>query len=961
MKIDIDALFAAVPSAYVLLDPELRIVWANDAYLKVIGRDRSALIGRLLLEEFPAGEDTPSDQMIRTSFHRVLTTGQPDHLPLIPYPIERADGQIEQRFWSATHTPIRDSGGAVEFILQNTIDVTDLYNGAFSADSDRLPQQAALLQRAEEVTSQNLALEAMTDFFKSAFDQAPSFMAVVNGPSHVFQIANKSYYDLVGDRDLVGRTVREVLPDLDGQGFFELLDQVYLTGDPISITGMEAILKSPSDGKPALRYIDFIYHPLKDGSGETTGIFVQGHDVTEQKLAEDQLAVTREKFRSMAQTMPNHVWTAQPDGGLDWLNNQLYEFTGYAEGELYGTDWARVVHPDDLETAAKNWGAAIQKRVPYDAEFRIRAADGSYRWHLVRATPLRSSAGTVTGWVGTNTDIQERKTAEDQVAELNATLETRVQDRNNELETLYSTLRQSQKMEAIGNLAGGIAHDFNNLLQVITGNLQMAMRDLVEDSPAQERLAQAMKSVMRGATLASQLLSFARKQPLEPVVVNLESLLGQMIDILQSAIGEGVELQTRFADGLWNCSVDANSLENAILNLAINARDAMDRHGTLTIAIGNAELSAAQARAYPGVQPGQYVAVALSDTGSGIEPDVLERIFEPFFTTKAEGHGTGLGLSMVYGFVKQSGGHVAIDSEVGRGTTITIFLPRSLEDEVALRSAPQTGLPRGSETILLVEDDEDVRDTAHRLLVDLGYHVRQAETGEGALHILNSGAPIDLLFTDVVMPGGMTGHELSEKAHLLRPDLPVLFTSGYVQDEIVHHGRLDEGVQLLGKPYTQMAMAQKIRRILGDSEAVKPVPIVPAKPAPQMPPTRPVRVDFNGLKVLLCEDDVLIRTDIAFGLRDAGCEVWETGTVQGALDLLATHPVALLITDLGLPDGSGLDLAYSARSTRPDLPIIFATGGVAAPELDRLENCTTLTKPFLDIDLQGAIGGLIPD
>ncbi|WP_376870489.1 PAS domain-containing protein [Albirhodobacter sp. R86504] len=960
MKIDIDTLFARVPSAYVLLDPELRIVWVNDAYLKTVGRARETLIGRFLLEEFPADEDTVSDQMLRASFNRVLTTAQTDHLPLIPYPIRDQDGNLEDRFWSATHTPLLDSGGAIEYILQNTMDVTDLYQSDLPVGADRLPKHAALLQRAEAVASENLELEAMSAFFKSAFDQAPSFMAIVDGPSHIFKIINQAYYDLVGDRDLIGRAVREGLPDLEGQGFFELLDQVYETGEPISITGMRATLKAPADGSPAQRYIDFIYHPLKDDSGKCTGIFVQGHDVTGQKLAEDELNVTREKFRTMAQTMPNHVWTAQPDGKLDWLSDQLYDFTGMQEGDLYGDAWGRAVHPDDLSEAAASWTDAIANARTYATEFRLRKADGSYHWHLVRATPLRSADGVLIGWVGTNTDIQERKTAEDQIAELNETLERRVEARNRELEDVHNTLRQSQKMEAIGSLAGGIAHDFNNLLQVITGNLQMAMRTIEAGSPAQSRIALAMKSVGRGAKLSSQLLSFARKQPLEPIVVDLTSVIGQMVGILQSAVGEGVELKTQFAPDLWNCSVDVNSLENAILNLSINARDAMDRLGTLSIEVENTDLSQSRSRTYRSVPPGKYVVIKITDTGSGMAPDVIDRIFEPFFTTKLDGNGTGLGLSMVYGFAKQSGGHITIESEVGTGTTIAMFLPRSLKEPASSRIISVGGMPRGTEDILLVEDDDDVRDTAYELLTDLGYHVLVAENGDAALKLLEGGANVDLLFTDVIMPGGINGHQLSEKARLLRPDLPVLFSSGYVQDAIVHEGRLDEGVHLLSKPYTQSAMAQKIRGILcretilsdGESRADA---FVPAQTPPDpMRDTAP-RSDHAVRKVVICEDDVLIRTDIAFGLKDDGWDVLQCGSITEAITLLHSETPDLLLTDLGLPDGSGLDLAKQARLMRPGLPIIFATGGPEISGEDRLINSVTLSKPFLSEDLSAAV------
>lgn len=959
MRIDLDALFAAASSPYLLLDTELRVVWANDAYLEAVGRERNALIGRLLLEEFPAPADSVSDQLVRTSFRRVIVTGKTDHLPLIPYPIKSADGQIEERFWTTTHTPIIDANGQVEFILQNTMDVTELYRGNQNESAEIIPTQAALLQRAEAISTKNLALEQMTEFFQSAFDQAPSFMAIVNGPQHIFQIVNQSYTDLVGERELVGRTVRDALPDLDGQGFFELLNKVYTTGQPVSVKGMVVQIKSSTHGRSERRFIDFIYHPLKDESGASTGIFVQGHDVTGQKIAEAQLTATREKFRAMAQTMPNQVWTADNDGGLNWLNDRLYDFTGLREGDLYGWDWARVVHPDDLEAAAGKWADAMRQGIGYETEFRILKSDGSFRWHLVRASPLHSSTGQVAGWVGTNTDIEDRKNVEDKIAKLNATLEMRVAERNRELEEVHATLRQSQKMEAIGGLAGGIAHDFNNLLQVITGNLQLAGREIADGSPAHERVEQAMKAVMSGATLASQLLSFARKQPLAPVAINLERLLSDTMEILSSAIGEGVEIETHFAEGLWNTSVDPNIMENALLNLAINARDAMDRQGRLTICAENADLAAADHGLPPELEAGQYVTLTVTDTGSGIQPEVVERIFDPFFTTKKDGHGTGLGLSMVYGFAKQSGGHITINSTVGAGTTFKLYLPRTLQDEQVARPATTTGLTGGTEAILLVEDDIDVRETASSMLRDLGYTVYEAVDAATAQTILESNATIDLLFTDVVMPGKTTGHDLAETARKLRPELPVLFTSGYVQDTIVHDGRLDEGVQLLGKPYTQLTMAQKIRSVLGVDGATLPTCTTTDQSATQKP-VKNTSIKTGGLRVLICEDDALIRMDIAQGLRDVGYDVLETETVQQAIDLLQADHVDLLITDIGLPDRSGEELARDARKLSPTLPIIFATGGVEVPSADELGNAEVVSKPFRDTELLEVIANMIP-
>ncbi|PVA05982.1 PAS domain-containing protein [Thalassorhabdomicrobium marinisediminis] len=959
MQIDLDALFGQSPLAYVLLDPDLRMVWANEAYLSTTGRRRDEVIGKLLHDVFPAPEDSQPDQMLRRSFRKVLDTGKVDHLPVIPYPIRSEDGTFQDRIWSATHTPILGEDGGVDYILQNTVDVTDFYDGGAAPEqSESLARTAALVHRAEAVANENLALGKMTEFFQAAFDHAPSFMAILHGPDHVFQVVNEAYTDLVGDRPLIGLSVAEALPEVQGQGFLELLDQVYREGEPVSIRGMPARVEPHPGAEPEEHYIDFIFYPLTDATGKIHGIFVQGHDITAQKTAEAELSARREKFRIMAQTMPNHVWTADTNGGLDWLNDRIYEFTGLKEGDLYGSDWVRVVHPDDLPDAAALWENAMEEGRAYETEFRIRKADGSYRWHIVRASPLRTADGTLTGWVGTNTDIEERKTIEAEVANLNASLEARVAQRNQELEVLNAALRQSQKLEAIGGLAGGIAHDFNNLLQVLTGNIQSALRD--SQVPAvRARLEQAMGAVERGAMLASQLLSFARKQPLAPVVLNLTRLVDDMAEMLHSAIGEGVEVEIHKAEDLWRTSIDPNSMENALLNLAINARDAMDGQGKLTIALENRTLDEAFAKTQPGATPGDYVCLTVSDTGCGIPRETIDRIFDPFFTTKEDGHGTGLGLSMVYGFAKQSGGHITIDSTVGAGTTMTLYLPRSDQPEEEAQARNAVALRGGTETILLVEDDAAVREVGVNMLSDLGYTVLQADGAASALDILRGKTKIDLLFTDVVMPGVANGQELAEQARKLRPDLRVLFTSGFVQDAIVHEGRLDAGVELIGKPYTREQLAPKIRQILGSEGVPLAGPTnndTAAEPA--TPPTPKPDSPAAGRVILLCEDDALIRMDMADELRDAGHEVIEVGTGKAALEELARAEVDLFITDLGLPDYSGEDLAHEVRKQKPQLPVIFATGDAHVAAAETMDRCKVLTKPFRSDVLKQAVEAL---
>ncbi len=969
MLIDLDAIFASSPSPHVLINRELRMIWANDAYLAVTGRSRAQLIGKIMTEEFPAPPDSVADRMLRASFRRVFDNGVTDHLPLIPYPIVAPDGTSHSRYWSATHTPLKDGTGTVEYLLQNTNDVTQLYVTGADNSLANPADHATMARRAEEVARLNLELGSVAGFFRTIFDQAPGFVAIVSGPDHVFHLVNRAYQQLVGRSDLVGKSVRDSLPELEGQGFYELLDQVYTSGTPYSQSGAAVQFRPADTDAPLQRYVDFVFQPLRDANGQTTGIFVQGNDVTGQRAAELELIQTRERFRLMAQSMPNHVWTAGPDGGLDWLNAQAYAYTGLDENGLYGSAWGQALHPDDLERAGADWANAIALGVRYETEFRIRRHDGVYRWFIVRAVPIFLATGAVELWVGTNTDIEDRKLAEAASAQMNQMLEDRVAERNRELEVVNAALRQSQKMEAIGNLAGGIAHDFNNLLQTISGSLQLAMRRMDPGSDVMPRVELAMKAVERGATLASQLLSFGRRQPLAPKVMNLGRLLRDAGNIVRSAIGEAVEVETIVAGGLWNTCVDPTNVESAVLNMAINGRDAMQGHGKLTIEVGNAYLDEAYARHHLDVVPGQYVMLAVTDTGSGMSPEVIERVFDPFFTTKPEGRGTGLGMSMVYGFVKQSGGHIKIYSEVGSGTSVKIYLPRSLDAEELPANPPDGDLAGGHETILLVEDDDDVRVTAASLLDDLGYTVLQARDADRALAVIESGARIDLLFTDVVMPGKITSREMADRARHLVPHLPVLFTSGYTRNSIVHGGRLDPGVQLLSKPYTQEQLALKIRDVLGIGAGLPPArkaaPSVEPAPLQSTPlqstPQQPEAPGIKGLRVLVCEDEVLIRMDIVGVLTENGCVVQGAGSGREALSLLEAGAVDVLVVDVGLPDMSGVDLARRAVTLIDGLKVIFATGEYTVSGATDLPGYAILHKPFSDhaltTTIQEAVAG----
>jgi signal transduction histidine kinase/CheY-like chemotaxis protein/CHASE3 domain sensor protein len=512
-------------------------------------------------------------------------------------------------------------------------------------------------------------------------------------------------------------------------------------------------------------------------------------------------------------------------------------------------------------------------------------------------------------------------------------------------------VRQAQKMEAIGHLTGGVAHDFNNLLQVISSNLDLMARNKGDPQQLAANIQHASIATERGAQLTRQLLAFARRQPLEPIVVNLGRRVRAMSDLLHRTLGETIEIETVVDAGLWNTFVDLNQVENAILNLSVNARDAMPRGGKLTIELANAVLDEDYARWHDEVTPGQYVMLAVTDTGSGMPADVAARAFEPFFTTKPEGKGTGLGLSMVYGFVKQSSGHAKIYSEVGHGTTIKMYLPRSRrpEETPALTDAePVTG---GSERILLVEDDEDVRRAVAEMTRSLGYQVLEAKDGEQAMEMLQNGTTVDLLFTDVVMSGSVSGRVLANRAQELLPSLAVLFTSGYTENAIIHHGRLDEGVHLLSKPYREQDLSRKIRTVLD----------LKRRDAAAHRGREGKDMNGTGLSILLVDDDALIRMSTAGMLQDMGHSVLDAARGKEALDQLVENPaINLLIVDIALPDMNGVALVTEASKIRPNLRVIFASGhSPQAVDLDPAKiRFVFLSKPYDTRQLADALAKL---
>jgi PAS domain S-box-containing protein len=540
------------------------------------------------------------------------------------------------------------------------------------------------------------------------------------------------------------------------------------------------------------------------------------HMASERVNAGKELRASEENFRTLARAMPNHAWTATADGELDWFNEQVYSYSGATEGSLQGAGWARMVHPDDLPISVAHWTKALATGEDYQTEFRLRRADGEYRWHLARAVAIRGADGEVR-WIGTNTDIQDQRDVADALAGLNATLEQRVAAEMAERAKIEDALRQVQKMEAIGQLTGGIAHDFNNLLGAIGGSLSLIERRLKDGKPGAERFIGAgQDAVRRAAALTQRLLAFSRQQTLDPKPIDVNRLISGMEELVRRAVGPDVEVEVVGAGGLWLTKADVSQLESSLLNLCINGRDAMAPNGgRLTIETANKWLDerAAQERDLP---PGQYISLCVTDTGTGMEQDVIDRAFEPFFTTKPLGQGTGLGLSMVYGFVRQSGGQVRIYSEIGMGTTICLYLPRyaGALDETRERVNDLGDAKGDGETVLVIDDEPILRMLIANELSENGYSVLTANDGPSGLNILRSAARIDLLITDVGLPAGMNGRQIADIARTTRAALKVLFITGYAENAVVGNGHLEPGMEVLAKPFEISELARKVRAII---------------------------------------------------------------------------------------------------------------------------------------------------
>jgi PAS domain S-box-containing protein len=629
-----------------------------------------------------------------------------------------------------------------------------------------------------------VALRESEARFKAVIDYSPAAISLKDDEGR-YLLTNKKHQEWYGG-DFQGRKFTDCFPK-ELADFFRATD-LEVT-DKRTAREYEFDITRP-DGTPQANLL--IKFPILAPNGDSMSIGSITTDVTERKKTDRALRESEELFRSAFETTALGMALVGLDGRWLRINDALCGITGYSKEELLATDFQSITHPDDLETDVENLRRLVNGEISsYQREKRYVHKQGDTVWVLLGVAMVRDAEGNPLYTVTQVQDITGRKMVEEQ-------------------------LRQAQKMEAVGQLTGGIAHDFNNLLTIAIGNLQLLEDHVQDDQPFKKHIEPALDAMFRGADLTNRLLAFARKQILEPRIIEVNKHVSEMGNMLRRTIGEAIEIETVPTEVPCHTFIDPTLLESSLLNLAINARDAMPDGGTITIEVAHAQVDQAFEEDFRETTTGPYVIIAVSDSGTGMPEEVRRRAFEPFFSTKESAKGSGLGLSMVYGFVRQSGGYVTLNSEAGQGTSVKLYLPEAESSETTgaeeISSAEE--LPTGEETILVVEDNISVRMVLTLILKELGYRVLTAENGPAALDTVDKHQDIDLLLTDVVMPGGMIGAALARAARKRQPTLKVLYTSGYAQDAIAQGGILDEGMELLSKPYPKSELARKVRQVL---------------------------------------------------------------------------------------------------------------------------------------------------
>ncbi len=591
----------------------------------------------------------------------------------------------------------------------------------------------------------------------------------------------------------------------------------------LAAIGASSFINMPLPGHEGLVALLYLNHATpREWSGDDLDFIREvahrTHMAVERRRAEQELRRRAGEFEALVENVSQLAWMAEPDGQVFWYNRRWYAYTGTDLAAMQGGGWRDVHHPDHVEAIAGELAAHWALGAAWEGIYSLRGADGRFRPFLTRAEPIRDDAGRLVRWFGTNTDIAAQLEAEQRLRELNDTLEQRVAAEVAERLCAEEQLRQSQKMEAVGQLTGGLAHDFNNLLTGITGSMELLRTRIAQGRTAElERyLLAAEGAARRAAALTHRLLAFSRRQTLSPRATDVDRLVAGMEELVRRTVGPAIEVGLVASPGLWSTLVDQSQLENALLNLCINARDAMPHGGRITVETGNRRIDAAGAR--DDLPPGDYVSLAVSDTGIGMTPEVVAKAFDPFFTTKPLGEGTGLGLSMIYGFTQQSGGQARIHSMPGHGTTVRLYLPRFLGENEAVEAAtlPEVA-PRAipGATVVVVDDEATVRMLVAEVLGDLGYRTLEAGDGAEGLRLLEATGRVDLLITDVGLPGGLNGRQVADAARQLRPALKVLFITGYAENAVVGHGHLDPGMHILTKPFTLETLGARVKELVG--------------------------------------------------------------------------------------------------------------------------------------------------
>lgn len=752
---------------------------------------------------------------------------------------------VEETYWNYSFTPIRGEDGLVAGILNQGHEVTD-----------RILSER---RRAEELVRQ-----------RRMFEQAPGFITILGGPEHRFEFVNQAYIRLFGERSFLGKTIREAFPELQGQGFYEWLDTVYSSGERL-VLQRTPIQLSHSDAPDEVRYLDFIYEPLLDETGRVTGIFCEGYDVTDAHISRIALEASEAALREETQTLEllnrinaelaadldlkRMVQTVTDAGremthaqvGAYFHNNAGDPFDLYTLSGAHAGDFAHLPEPRATPIFSPTFfaqGVVRSDDILLDSRYsKILPHSCLLAGHLpVRsylAVQVISRSGEILGGLSYGhpepcqfTPRHEKlmtalaaqaaiaidnATLFQQVQCANETLEQRVESRSRELSLANAALRQAQKMEAVGQLTGGIAHEFNNLLAGIIGSLEMIDRRIAQKrvEGLDRYVNGAQDSANRAANLTQRLLAFSRRQTLDPKPTDVARLVLDIEQLISRTVGPSINVKVIADRGLWSTKIDGAQLESALVNLAINARDAMPDGGQIFIEASNFTKDPA----FAGVNElpdGDYVKVSMQDTGTGVAPEILDKIFDPFFTTKPLGKGTGLGLSMIHGFVHQSGGTVRAQSPGGSGTTITLYLPRHVGAASEHYACPpkQKTDSETLKTVLVIDDEPTVRMLMCEALRDQGYIISEAADGPTGIRMLQSMKELDLLVTDVGLPGGMNGRQVADVARSLIPGLKVIFVTGYAENAAVNGEQLEHGMAVMIKPFPMTSLAMKVRGML---------------------------------------------------------------------------------------------------------------------------------------------------